>query len=115
MSVMQKQAFRTAKSRQDFTLAGVDTAIEEQNGSVTKVTITDANGKSLSFSSVYGMTVLVPKEPEKETKHVVTGTIAKVPVREVFDDSYTALERERELTRAGAEVETAPEEVEIPF
>ena len=110
-----KTDFRTAKTGADFSLVGVTVSVENHNGSPNSVTVVDSTGKALKILSTYGISVLVPKEPEKETKHVVSGKIVGVPVREVFDDSYAALERERELQRAGGEVATVSEEMEIPF
>lgn len=108
-------AFRTVKKGEQPKLDAVTVALERHDGTIHSITLTDASGRSIKVTSAYGMSVLVPAEPEKERKSVVKGDILGVPVRETFESEFEAKERQREIERIGGAVEVATEEVEIPF
>jgi hypothetical protein len=110
------KAFRSLKKGEQLQLDGIQIDVERHDGSLASVVFTDAKGYVVKVAMAsYSMGVFVPAEPEKERKTVLTGNIVGVPVRETFDDSFTACERKRELECAGASVTVADEDVEIPF
>jgi hypothetical protein len=106
------------KKSADIALSGITVVIERTDSSISSIVLTDASGHQVRCSSPYGMSIYVPKAPEKKTVHLVKASAldGAASVEERFEQEFEAKERARDLERAGADaVQIVPIEEEIFF
>lgn len=108
------------KRTDDMQLKGITIDAEWRDKQLARVTLTDAEGKRVHFAlENYCVRAYINAPPEKKKVHVVTGTVPTLgtPIREEFDDQFTAKSRADELEMAGVieNPSVKSEEIEIPF
>lgn len=113
--------WKAIKKGSDVSLEGVTMEFEREDGSIKRVTITDAKGNRVRLSGAQygnGLGVFTPAPPPMKEQHVVKATVAGLPIEARFDDLSGANAKARELIQAGvdADVVTVEEpDIDIPF
>ena len=95
----------TVKHSEQIKLSGVDVHLDEVNGAIVGVTVSQPDGAQLRVCKHdYSISVLVPAAPTMVERYRVKGKIHEVPVDEIIDGEYEAKRRAQELTAAGGDV-----------
>ena len=114
---------KSIKRASEIVLDGIAVEIEMRDGSLHAVTFTDKSGNfcKVAKSDYSTMSAYIAAPPTKVKKFQLSGTLEDVsPVKEVFDDEWTANNRKAEIEkkfdyREGVKLEVAPVEIEEPF
>lgn len=112
--------WKQIKKGADVELAGVKFAFEREDGAIRRITITDANGKSVRVAALpygNGVEVYLPVPPPKVEKFVVEAEVAGMPLKAAFDERHEAEQKKNELSYAGVTATVTPATVDddIPF
>jgi hypothetical protein len=112
--------WKQIKKGSEVELAGVKIAFEREDGTIKRLTLTDANGKVVRVASTMygnGLEVFTPAPPPVVEKFTVKGEVAGLPIVAQFDERIDAEVKASALSRAGIEVTVEPEQVvdDIPF
>lgn len=91
--------YSSVKKAGEIVLEGITVDTEIVDRGLRSVTLTDAKGRVVRFErNEYGpLKVTVPAGPPTVEKHIVSGSVLGVPVREEFEDKYEAERRARQL------------------
>lgn len=109
------------KTPKDIVLDGIVAECEYRDKTLAAVTFTDQAGHQLRMVlENYSVRVLIPAKPETKTVHAVVGVVPMLntPVREEFEDAYSASSRLIKLSHQGViddDAKVVIEEVEVPF
>lgn len=108
------------KKTDDMKLDGIKIDAEWRDKSLAALTLTDASGNVVRIATeAYQCRAYVAAPAEKKKVHVLIGAVPTLatPIREEFDDEYSATIRKHELEGAGVieHATVAIEEIEIPF
>lgn len=121
----------SAKTVDQITLKGIKVDWQKHDGSVKVITLTDADGKSVTIKTATSysdsIAVLVPEPPKKADRFVLHGEVAGITIKKAFEYENDAKEAmqvfdgrgDLEITKALVPVDdagaiTIPED-DIPF
>ena len=109
------------KSAKEVTLNGITVELEQRDGSLHAVTLTDTSGNffRVAKSDYSTMSAYVLSKPEKVKKYQLAGTLKGVAaVSEQFENDFEANARKSEIERQfnydeGVKIEVTPVDVEV--
>lgn len=104
-----------AKRAGDIKLDGVKVEMTMQDTTIAVVRLTDAAGNFVEFhrSAYDGVRAYVQAPPKTKKAYRVTGTLAGIPVNEVYTHERDAEERKEQLSQFGAK-DAAKSCAEVP-
>lgn len=109
--------YKTVKKLTDIDIQGVSIDVERHNGAFKAVTIRDGGGRELRIASEngYGLSVLVPRQPDPVLRYFVVGERDGKPLEEKFSEDYAADARVHHLKALGVEARSEAREVVEAF
>lgn len=93
---------QTIKKADEIKLAGISAELENRDGSLFSVTLTDANGTFVKVSQgrYSDIQIMAQAPPKKIKKFALTGKLLGIaPFSEQFDDEFAASTRKSELEK----------------
>jgi hypothetical protein len=109
----------SAKKDSELSLQGITFETEYHDSTLKSVTMRDGNGGIVRIAQgeYSGIKALVPAQPTMVKRHKVSGTVAGLPVSQMFETEYDAARAKHHYERKLAEHDDAKltiEVVEVP-